>query len=125
FTAFYMFRLYFMTFRGSYRGAEVDEGIIESEPEHAGHRLIPDQRHLDEGDEHTDKAHGHHIHAHPHEPPEPQWSLTGVPAVSAAFAACWRASTTSASSTPRPSSASPCPWRTSCRGSPRTSSTAW
>jgi NADH-quinone oxidoreductase subunit L len=75
FTAFYMFRLYFMTFHGSYRGAHV-EGIIESEPEHAGHRLIPDQRHLDEGDEHTGKAHGHHVHSHdPHESP---WSMTAV-----------------------------------------------
>ena len=75
FTAFYMFRLYFMTFRGEYRGAVV-EGIEQSEPEHAGHNLIPDQRHLDEGDEHSDKAHGHHRHAHaPHESPA---SMTGV-----------------------------------------------
>jgi NADH-quinone oxidoreductase subunit L len=74
-TAFYMFRLYFMTFGGSYRGAIV-EGIEESEPEHAGHNLIPAQRHLDEGDEHSDKAHGHHRHAHaPHESP---LSMTGV-----------------------------------------------
>ncbi|HKR62570.1 MAG TPA: NADH-quinone oxidoreductase subunit L [Thermoanaerobaculia bacterium] len=78
FTAFYMFRLYFMTFAGEYRGAHV-EGIEESEPEHAGHNLIPDQRHLDQGDEHSDKAHGHHVHAHdPHESP---WSMTGVLAI--------------------------------------------
>jgi NADH-quinone oxidoreductase subunit L len=78
FTAFYMFRLYFMTFHGSYRG-HAGEGIIESEPEHAGHNLIPDQRHLDQGDEHSDKAHGHHAHGHdPHESP---WSMTGVLAV--------------------------------------------
>src|SRR6266705_1622968 len=38
-TAFYMFRLYFMTFSGSYRGAQV-EGIETSEPEHGGHSLI-------------------------------------------------------------------------------------
>ena len=75
FTAFYMFRLYFMTFHGAYRG-HATEGIIESEPEHAGHNLIPDQRHLDQGDEHSDKAHGHHAHGHdPHESP---WSMTGV-----------------------------------------------
>ena len=75
FTAFYMFRLYFMTFHGEYRGFE-REGIIESEPEHAGHNLIPDQRHLDQGDVHSDKAHGHHEHGHdPHESP---WSMTGV-----------------------------------------------
>jgi NADH-quinone oxidoreductase subunit L len=54
-TAFYMFRLYFMTFSGTYRGAEV------------------------EGDEHLDKAHGHHVHAHaPHESP---LSMTGVLAI--------------------------------------------
>ena len=74
-TAFYMFRLYYMTFEGSYRGAHV-EGIETSEPEHGGHNLIPDQRHLDQGDEHSDKAHGHHVHAHdPHESPA---SMTGV-----------------------------------------------
>jgi NADH-quinone oxidoreductase subunit L len=78
FTAFYMFRLYFMTFHGAYRG-HGGEGIIQSEPEHAGHNLIPDQRHLDQGDEHSDKAHGHHAHGHdPHESP---WSMTGVLAV--------------------------------------------
>src|SRR5437764_2613669 len=48
-TAFYMFRLYFMTFSGTYRGTQV-EGVESSEPEHAGHNLIPDQRHLDQGD---------------------------------------------------------------------------
>jgi NADH-quinone oxidoreductase subunit L len=77
-TAFYMFRLYYMTFWGEYRGAKV-EGIETSEPEHGGHNLIPDQRHLDEGDEHTDKGHGHHVHAHePHESPR---SMTGVLAI--------------------------------------------
>ncbi|HJQ38034.1 MAG TPA: NADH-quinone oxidoreductase subunit L [Thermoanaerobaculia bacterium] len=82
-TAFYMFRLYFMTFHGTYRGAEV-EGIETSEPEHAGHHLIPDQRHLDEGDEHTNKAHGHHVHSHdPHESPA---SMTLVLAVLAVLA---------------------------------------
>ncbi|HEX6098073.1 MAG TPA: NADH-quinone oxidoreductase subunit L [Thermoanaerobaculia bacterium] len=75
FTAFYMSRLYFMTFWGTYRGAHV-EGIEESEPAHGGHNLIPDQRHLDQGDEHSDKAHGHHVHSHdPHESPV---SMTGV-----------------------------------------------
>ncbi|HVS32809.1 MAG TPA: NADH-quinone oxidoreductase subunit L [Thermoanaerobaculia bacterium] len=74
-TAFYMFRLYFMTFQGTYRGAAV-EGIEQSEPEHAGHDLIPDRRQLDEGGEHTDKARGRHVHAH--EPHESPWSMTGV-----------------------------------------------
>jgi len=51
-TAFYMFRLYFMTFHGEYRGAH------------------------HEGDGQLDKAHGHHAHAH--EPHESSWSMTGV-----------------------------------------------
>jgi len=74
-TAFYMFRLYFMTFSGDYRAAHV-EGHPESEPEHAGHDIIPGQLHLDQGDAHSDKAHGHHAESHdPHESP---WSMTGV-----------------------------------------------
>jgi NADH-quinone oxidoreductase subunit L len=78
FTAFYMFRLYFMTFHGTYRGFAV-VGIETSEPEHGGHNLIPDQRHLDQGDTHSDKAHGHHAHGHdPHESP---LSMTGVLAI--------------------------------------------
>src|SRR5260370_20967233 len=44
-TAFYMFRLYFMTFWGHYRGPEV-EGIEQSEPEHGRHNLLPHARHL-------------------------------------------------------------------------------
>lgn len=79
FTAFYMFRLYFMTFRGTYRGM-AGEGIEQSEPEHAGHNLIPDRRHLDQGDEHSDKAHGHH-EAHGHEPHESPASMTTVLAI--------------------------------------------
>jgi len=75
FTAFYMFRLYFMTFQGRYRGAD-GVGIEESEPAHAGHDLIADQKHLDDGDVHSDKAHGHHAGGHlPHESPG---SMTGV-----------------------------------------------
>ncbi|MGZ7039926.1 MAG: NADH-quinone oxidoreductase subunit L, partial [Thermoanaerobaculia bacterium] len=74
-TAFYMFRLYFMTFWGTYRGAQV-VGIEESEPKHGGHSLIPSDRHLDEGDQHSDKGHGHHADVHaPHESP---FSMTGV-----------------------------------------------
>jgi len=74
-TAFYMFRLYFMTFSGEYRGAKV-VGIETSEPEHGGHDLIPDQKHLDQGDAHLDKGHGHHTDAHvPHESP---LVMTGV-----------------------------------------------
>ncbi|MGH7489695.1 MAG: hypothetical protein ACREMY_29445, partial [bacterium] len=74
-TSFYMFRLYFMTFSGDYRAAHV-EGHPESEGEHAGHDIIPSMLHLDQGDQHSDKAHGHHAEAHaPHESP---WSMTGV-----------------------------------------------
>ncbi|MDQ3280939.1 MAG: NADH-quinone oxidoreductase subunit L [Acidobacteriota bacterium] len=77
-TAFYMFRLYFMTFHGDYRGFE-NVGIEESEPAHAGHDLIPDHAHLNDGDAHSDKAHGHHAHAHePHESPA---SMTVVLAI--------------------------------------------
>ncbi|MGZ8829051.1 MAG: hypothetical protein ACXW2Q_01605, partial [Thermoanaerobaculia bacterium] len=77
-TAFYMFRLYYMTFRGHYRGAAV-VGIEQSEPEHAGHKLIPAALHLDQGDQHSDKAHGLHVDAH--EPHESPFSMTGVLAV--------------------------------------------
>jgi NADH-quinone oxidoreductase subunit L len=74
-TAFYMFRLYYMTFSGHYRGAE-GVGIETSEPEHAGEDLIPDAVHLDQGDAHLDKGHGHHVHAlTPHESP---LVMTGV-----------------------------------------------
>jgi NADH-quinone oxidoreductase subunit L len=74
-TAFYMFRLYFMTFSGDYRAAHV-EGHPESEPEHAGHDVISGKLHLDDGDQHSDKAHGHHTDVHaPHESPA---SMTGV-----------------------------------------------
>ncbi|HJT16606.1 MAG TPA: NADH-quinone oxidoreductase subunit L [Thermoanaerobaculia bacterium] len=74
-TAFYMFRLYFMTFSGKYRGADI-EGIETSEPEHGGHDLIPSMLHLDQGDAHSDKAHGHHTDVHaPHESP---LVMTGV-----------------------------------------------
>ncbi|HEX7420338.1 MAG TPA: proton-conducting transporter membrane subunit, partial [Thermoanaerobaculia bacterium] len=79
FTAFYMFRLYFMTFRGTFRGM-TGEGIEQSEPEHAGHNLIPDRRHLDEGDADLDKAHGHH-QEHGHLPHESPASMTGVLAI--------------------------------------------
>src|SRR5438874_184098 len=84
-TAFYMFRLYYMTFWGEYRGAKV-EGIETSEPEHGGHNLIPDQRHLDQGDEHTDKGHGHHVHSHePHESPRSMTLVLAILAVLSIF----------------------------------------
>ena len=74
-TAFYMFRLYFMTFSGDYRGANV-EGHPESEPEHSGHNVIPSMLHLSDVGVHSDKAPEHQIDSHaPHESP---WSMTGV-----------------------------------------------
>jgi NADH-quinone oxidoreductase subunit L len=69
-TAFYMFRLYFMTFSGTYRG---QAGVAESEPEHAGHDLIADEVPLTA---HAGVTHGtHHSHGTPHESPA---SMTGV-----------------------------------------------
>jgi NADH-quinone oxidoreductase subunit L len=78
FTAFYMFRLYFMTFSGTYRGAGL--GIEESEPEHAHHDVIPSHVGLADGDAHKSSGHGHDAHTHgtPHESP---WSMTGVLAI--------------------------------------------
>ncbi|MBI2214288.1 MAG: NADH-quinone oxidoreductase subunit L [Acidobacteria bacterium] len=64
-TAFYMFRLYFMTFVGEYRGAaEAGHGA------HAGHDA---HGHDDHSQGHADD-HGHYGGA-PHESP---WSMTGV-----------------------------------------------
>src|SRR3989475_7701317 len=58
-TAFYIFRLYFMTFSGHYRGA-ARVGIETSEPEHAGDELIPSSVRLDQGDAHTGEADAQH-----------------------------------------------------------------
>src|SRR5688572_25013460 len=70
FTAFYMFRLYYMTFWGEYRGARV-AGIEASEPTHVGHDLIaphtplhPEAAPKAPADDH----HGGHA-AQPHESP--------------------------------------------------------
>jgi len=79
-TAFYMFRLYYMTFQGTYRGTQ-GIGIVESEPAHGGQNLIPAHPHLDQGDAHSDKAHGHldeASHGHDHDPHESPASMTGV-----------------------------------------------
>jgi NADH-quinone oxidoreductase subunit L len=77
-TAFYMFRLYFMTFQGEYRG-EHGVGIEQSEPAHGGEDLIGDHVHLDQGDQHTAKGHGHLDEAaHGHDPHESPGSMTGV-----------------------------------------------
>ncbi|MFN2238198.1 MAG: NADH-quinone oxidoreductase subunit L [Thermoanaerobaculia bacterium] len=77
FTAFYMFRAYYMTFLGTYRGAAA-AGTAATEPEHKGHDVIDaDTRlapaHLPKADplEHGGAGHA----AHPHESPN---SMTGV-----------------------------------------------
>jgi NADH-quinone oxidoreductase subunit L len=77
-TAFYMFRLYYMTFHGSYRGAHAPEPAHA--PTHAGHDA---QTHGDAHDAHADDAHGHHGSHDPHESP---WSMTGVLAILAGLA---------------------------------------
>jgi NADH-quinone oxidoreductase subunit L len=70
-TAFYMFRLYFMTFSGSYRGAP-SEAAGQSDV-HA------------HGDDHADAGPGHGAHsAGPHESP---WNMTGVLGILAILAA--------------------------------------
>ncbi len=74
-TAFYMFRLYFMTFEGEYRGAHV-AGAEASEPAHKGHDVIGDHTPLHPVAEPKaqDEHQGGHS-AHPHESP---LSMTGV-----------------------------------------------
>jgi NADH-quinone oxidoreductase subunit L len=66
FTAFYMFRLYFMTFEGQYRGAP--GGVVaEPEPEHPSHALSADT--LPSAPD-AGLAHGvHDEHGAPHESP--------------------------------------------------------
>jgi NADH-quinone oxidoreductase subunit L len=76
FTAFYMFRLYFMTFEGEYRGG-VAAGLQVSEPEHKGHDVIDDHTGLHPHGEPKGQADDHHGgHAlRPHESPV---SMTAV-----------------------------------------------
>jgi NADH-quinone oxidoreductase subunit L len=79
FTAFYMFRLYYMTFEGTYRGP-LGGGVAESEPEHGGHSLIADSVPLMA---HAGVSHGtHHEHGAPHESP---LSMTGILMILAAL----------------------------------------
>ncbi|HEX7830831.1 MAG TPA: proton-conducting transporter membrane subunit, partial [Thermoanaerobaculia bacterium] len=70
FTAFYMFRLYFMTFHGTYRGGHAEAA---AHGDAHGHDAHGDDAH---GHGHDD-AHG----AHGHDPHESPWSMTGVLAV--------------------------------------------
>jgi len=67
-TAFYMFRLIFMTFTGTYRGGEAHDAH--------GH---DDHAHDEHGhDEHGHDEHGHddHGHGHAHVPHESPWPIT-------------------------------------------------
>jgi NADH-quinone oxidoreductase subunit L len=79
-TAFYMFRLIFMTFSGKYRGGEEDHGHGAHAHEAHGHEAHADHGHDAHGhhgsghDEHGEHGHGAHGHAHvPHESP---WPMT-------------------------------------------------
>ncbi|HEY5611409.1 MAG TPA: NADH-quinone oxidoreductase subunit L, partial [Thermoanaerobaculia bacterium] len=73
FTAFYMFRLYFMTFEGDYRGA-AHAGHVATEPERKQHDVTADPQKV---------VHGHEEgHGTPHESP---LSMTGVLMILAVF----------------------------------------
>ncbi len=79
-TAFYVFRAYFLTFHGAYRGA-VAAGIEASEPQHKHHEIIEPETRLRpvtlpkaQADEHGGAGHA----KRPHESPPP---MTGVLAI--------------------------------------------
>jgi NADH-quinone oxidoreductase subunit L len=81
FTAFYMFRLYFMTFRGEYRGDVAPVAHhVPADPH--GHNVPPivqsQAAHIDHG---HDDAHGHDDHGHHGTPHESPLSMTGVLAI--------------------------------------------
>jgi NADH-quinone oxidoreductase subunit L len=65
-TAFYMFRLIFMTFSGEYRGAAAHAG------DHGGHAAHGHDDHA--GHDHA--GHGHDDHGHAHVPHESPWPMT-------------------------------------------------
>ncbi|MBL9026057.1 MAG: NADH-quinone oxidoreductase subunit L [Myxococcales bacterium] len=87
-TAFYMFRIYFMTFHGEFRGWKIVKGWVDPHPHHA---------HDDGGHGHDDHGHGHDDHGHGHdeehgkpmegpEPHESPWQMTLPLAVLGAMA---------------------------------------
>jgi len=78
FTAFYMFRLYFMTFEGDYRGA-AQAGPVASEPEHKGHDVVSADAHLAS---HPQPAHGHQGgQGTPHESPASMTTVLWILAI--------------------------------------------
>jgi NADH-quinone oxidoreductase subunit L len=82
-TAFYMFRLYYMTFLGEYRGtAAVVHGEVASEPEHAGNEVIDAHATKSDVDHGHGAAHGgHHAHGTPHESPASMTAVLSILAV--------------------------------------------
>lgn len=80
-TAFYMFRLYFMTFEGSYRGTVAPAGELALA---AGHDAHGQHAHDDHAHGHDDHSHDDHAHeAHPVSPA--MWVPLVVLAIGAAF----------------------------------------
>jgi NAD(P)H-quinone oxidoreductase subunit 5 len=82
-TAFYMFRMYFSTFEGEFRGesATMKQGVLadwgivanlSSPGSDHGHDAHDDHSHSHESHDHGHDAHGHHHHS-PHESP---WTMT-------------------------------------------------
>jgi NADH:ubiquinone oxidoreductase subunit 5 (subunit L)/multisubunit Na+/H+ antiporter MnhA subunit len=83
FTAFYMFRLYFMTFEGDYRGAAA-VGAQVSGSGHNGHDVAADHAGVHPNDEPKGQA-GHHPGGHAAYPHESPISMTGVLMILAAL----------------------------------------
>ncbi|HUR68485.1 MAG TPA: proton-conducting transporter membrane subunit [Candidatus Thermoplasmatota archaeon] len=94
-TAYYMFRLYFLTFTGEHRGvawwrsrsgaSDVPESHTHHpEPEHHGH-VGPSGPGAHAHDAHEHAAHGEH-HAHDAQPHEGPWTMTAPLAILGVFA---------------------------------------
>ncbi|HSN68211.1 MAG TPA: NADH-quinone oxidoreductase subunit L, partial [Thermoanaerobaculia bacterium] len=85
FTAFYMFRAYYLTFWGEYRGA-ARAGAEATEPEHKGHDVIPPDARLNPTHAPKATADHHAPHGHAGRPHESPSSMTGVLAALAILA---------------------------------------
>jgi NADH-quinone oxidoreductase subunit L len=85
FTAFYMFRAYYLTFWGDYRGAAL-AGTEATEPEHKGHDVIPADARLNPTHAPKATADPHAPHGHAGRPHESPASMTGVLAALAVLA---------------------------------------
>jgi NADH-quinone oxidoreductase subunit L len=70
-TAFYMFRLYIITFEGDFRGWKIVSGWQASEHDHEHHddHSHDDLSHGDHGHDHGDHSHSHSDHGHGHATP--------------------------------------------------------